>query len=261
MMDTGFPLDAFLIIDNNAIVGLSEFFCDAHKRSPFPDMIQASCIDVTNAFAALRRFALGGKVFTTKCVCDEFKPERNPIITEFRDYDVRHCEKFKTHVKSEIEAVDINMKAIEKLRSMEKAPSKFGEGLSRLSDEDLSLVILALGIINKTTSRVYVLTDEEDLRSFISWMKPRPETKKVCANSHLLEGLHSMIYIDSAHRKCAFTTIQVYEMFVHHQQQQLKRMALAGTTKLEMVEITYEQIKQAIRESGQIKLQNMAGGA
>ena len=261
MPDSGFPLDAYVVIDNNAIVGLCEFFCDKHKKSPFPDMIQASCIDVTNAFTALRRFALGGKVFTTKCICDEFKPEHNPIITEHRDYDRLHCENFKTHVKSEIEAVDINMKAIEKLRCMGSAPRKFGERLSRLTDEDLSLVILALGIINEKKSRVYVLTDEEDLRSFISWMKPRPDAKSICADVRLLEGLHSMIYIDSAHRECAFTTVQVYEMFVHHQQQQLKRMALAGTTKLEMVEITYEEIKQAIRESGQIKIRNMEGAA
>lgn len=258
MPDSSFPLDAYLVIDNNAIVGLSEFFCDAHKILTFPDMIQASCQDVTNAFNALRRFALGSKVFTTKCVCDEFKPEHSSIAERW-DYDGRHCENFKIHVKAEVEAVDINMKAIEKLRCMGNAPRKFGERLSRLTDEDLSLVILALGIINEVNHRVYILTDEEDLRSFISWMKPKPEAISICANTHLLEGLHSMIYMDSAHRQCAFTTIQIYEMFVHHQQQQLKRMVLAGTTKLEMIEITYEEIRQAIRESGQIKIQNMAG--
>jgi hypothetical protein len=258
MTDSGLPLDAYLVVDNNAVVGLSEFYCDAHKELAFEAMIEASCQDIAKAFNALRRFAIGEKVFSTKCVCNEFKPEKSSIA-ERRDYDKKHCENLKANVNAEVEAVDVNMKAIEKLRCMCSTPKKFGEKLSRLSEEDLSLVILALGIINETNCRVYILTDEEDLRSYISWLKHKPEAKGICTNVHLLEGLHSMIYFDSAHRQCAFTTVQIYEMFVHHQQQQLKRMVLAGTTKLEMIEYTYEEIKQAIRESGEIKKRNMAG--
>lgn len=258
MPDAGYPLDAYLIIDNNAVVGLCDFYCDMYKELGFPEMVQAAIEEMAKTFASLRRFAIGGKIFTTNCVLDEFKPE-NSCIAERRDFEKQGCELFQSAIKKEIEALDINMAAIQKLRAMSQAPGKFGTHLSRLSDADLSLVILALGIINEKQCRVYILTDEEDLRNFISWAKSRPEVKAMCASSQLLEGLHSMIYIDSAHRQCAFTTNQVYDMFVHCQQRQLKRMVLAGTTKLEMIEITYRDIKESIRISGQMKIDNLAG--
>jgi len=260
MTDSSLPLDAYIIIDNNAVVGLCDFYCDRHQELPFPDMVQATCQEIASAFEGLRRFALDGKIFTTPCVHEEFKPEYSDLSAR-PDFDKKHCEALKTVVKTQIESLDINMAAIQKLRKMSHSPNKFGAELSRLSDPDLSLVILALGIIKEKNQRVYILTDEEDLRSFISWAKSRPKVKEMCPNSHQLEGLHSMIYMDNAHRHCAFTTVQIYEMLVHYQQSQLKRMALAGTTKFEMIEITYRQIKEAIRISGQIKKDNLAGAS
>lgn len=258
MTDSSLPLDAYVLIDTNAVVGLCDFHCDRQQELPFPAMIQAACKDIASAFDGLRRFAVDGKIFTTTCVHEEFKPE-NSDLSKRRDFDKSHCETLKTAVKEQVEPLDINMAAIQKLRKMSGAPKKFGDGLSRLSDPDLSLVILALGLIKEKNKRVYVLTDEEDLRSFISWAKTKPEIKEICPNSHLLEGLHSMIYMDNAHRHCAFATVQIYEMFAHYQQSQLKRMALAGTTKFGMIEVTYQQIKEAIRASGKIKQENLAG--
>jgi hypothetical protein len=260
MSAPGLPLDVFLIIDNCAIVGLSEYFGDANEKLAFPDTIQAMCQGISITFNKLRQYALSGKLLTTQLVQDEFKPERSSLA-ERRDFDKTGCENLKAHVKKEIEVCDIVPKAIETLRSMAQTPSRFGQNLSAFSDPDLSLVVLALGVINHTGRRVYILTDEEDLRSFISWMKPRPEAKGLCPNAHLLEGLHSMIYLDIAHRQCAFTTVQMYEMFTHYQGRQLKRTMLAGTTKGGMVADTYVRIQQAIRESGQIKQNNMAGAA
>ena len=43
MPGTGYPLEAYLIIDNNAIVALCEFYCDMHKHLPFPDMVNGVC--------------------------------------------------------------------------------------------------------------------------------------------------------------------------------------------------------------------------
>ncbi len=260
MTDLSLPLDAYVVIDNNAIVGLCDFHCDRHKELPFQDMIKNACTDIASAFDGLRRFALDDRIFTTACVHEEFKPE-NSDLSKRRDYDKIHCEALKTAVKGQVEPLDINMEAIQRLRKMSGAPKKLGDELSRLSDPDLSLVILALGIINEKKKRVYVLTDEEDLRLFISWAKTKPEIKEICPSSQLLEGLHSMIYMDSAHRHCAFATVQIYEMFAHYQQSQLKRMALAGTTKFGMIEVTYQQIKEAIRASGKIKQENLAGAA
>ena len=71
----GYPLEAFLVIDNNAIVSLCEFYCDSFKGRSFPEIIQLTCNEVSVVFDTLRRFALGNKVYTTDCVLAEFKPE------------------------------------------------------------------------------------------------------------------------------------------------------------------------------------------
>jgi len=259
MTDSSLPLDAYVVIDNNVIVGLAEYFTDTYKDLAFPETINVTCQEITTTFNKLRRFALDGKILTTQIIQDEFKPENNKSLNSRRDFNHKICDQLKSHVKSEVEVCDIKTSAIEKLRSMTETPSKFGPKLKALSDPDLSLVILALGIINQTGRRVYILADEEDLRSFISWMKPKSEAKSICKNTHLLESIHSMIYMDNAHRHCAFTTMEISSIFMHYQQKQLKRLALGGTTKMGMIEITYDEIRRLIYLSGQIKQKNLAG--
>ena len=255
---SSYPLDAYLIIDNNAIVGLCEFFCDTHKKLPFTDMIQAACKELSDILTVLRRFALGNKLFTTKCVLDEFKPEFGEI-QNYYGFDLNSCKHLKSHLHSEIEAANINMTAIAKLRAMQQTPGRFGTDLSRLSDPDLSLVILALGIAKESAQRVYVITDDEDLRIFISWMKPRSEVKSMCQHSDKVDGLHSMIYMDCVHRKCAFTTLQISTMLTFHSLRQMSRIMLSGTTKGEMITRTIQTIYESIRESGRIKQKIMEG--
>ena len=252
MPGSGYPLEAYLIIDNNVIVALCEFYCDMHKHLPFPDMVNAVCQEISNVITALRRFALGENIFTTKCVQAEFKPEYG-VISGYNGFDQNHCNGLKSHVGGEIEALDVNMGAISKLRSMEHAPSRFGDGLSRISNEDLSLVILALGIANKFDERVYILTDEEDLRSFVSWMRCRPEAKQICAHPYQVEGLHSMSYINSAHLQCSFSTEFIYRLFGYLSLNQLNRTMLRGTKKGELITTTYRKVYEEISASTAIK--------
>jgi hypothetical protein len=258
MPGTGYPLDAYLIIDNNAIVALCEFYCDMHKHLPFPDMVNGVCQEISNVITALRHFALGEKIFTTKCVQAEFKPERG-VIASYNGFDQAQCNGLKSHIHNEIEALDVNMGIIPTLRSMQHAPSKFGSNLSRLSDEDLSLVILALGIANHRNERVYILTDEEDLRSFISWMKSRPEVMKICAHPRRVEGLHSMSYINSAHLQCSFSTEYIYRLFSYLSLNQMNRTMLQGTTKGGLISNTYQRVYEEISASGRIKQRALRG--
>jgi hypothetical protein len=165
----------------------------------------------------------------------------------------------KDRVQAEVEALTVNPVAIQRLRSLPQTPKKLGESLSRLSDPDLSLAVLALGIAGKLNQRVYVLTDEEDLRVLISWMKSRAEVQAQYQHAEKIEGLHSMAYIDSAHRRCSFTTTQVTLMMSFLMMQQMKRSMLFGTTKGEMINTTFRTLYDAVRESGKIKEAHLAG--
>lgn len=258
MANNGIPLDAFLIVDNNAVVNLCNYYCDLHKDLPFTQMIRSSCEGVSSIFNGLRRFSIDNKIITTKCVQDEFKPERG-TISRYPGFDIKQCNCLKNHIQQEIEAMDINMRAIARLRGMDQTPSRLGKNLDRLSDQDLSLVILALGICRNVGQRVYILTDEEDLRYFTSWMKTRPEVMEICASSYLVDGLHSMMYLDYIHRQCTFPTSFIQELFSFLLKEQLTRSMLYGTKKGEMITQTANNLYQLIQESSSIK-QSLHGG-
>src|SRR5271157_3581675 len=108
MSNAGYPLDAYVIVDNNAIVGISEFCCSAYQAQNFSDAVPLACKDIEEIFNAIRRFALGQKVYTTPYIRDEFKPE-NGDLSKHRGFQQCHCENLKAHVLSQIEALDVNM--------------------------------------------------------------------------------------------------------------------------------------------------------
>jgi hypothetical protein len=252
MPNSGFPLDAYVIFDNNAIVGICEFCCSTYKDKPFYEAVTVACHDIEKILNAIRRFSIQNKVYTTPCILEEFKPE-NGELANHRGFQNCHCDLLKTHIRNQFECLDINMKSIDQIRQMAHTPRRFGENLSGLSDQDLSLFILALGIAGKLNERVYILSDEEKLRGFTSWSKTRPEIRKVCVHPEKVEALHSMVYLDSVHRHCAITTDQIYKMFGYRSLQQMTRTMLAGTTMGEMVTETYGGIYQMINESSIIK--------
>ena len=252
MQNTGYPLEAYVVFDNNAIVGICEFCCSIYKARPFSEAVTAACNDIEEILNAVRRFAIQNKVYTTPCILEEFKPE-NGELANHRGFQKCHCDLLKDHIRNQFECLDINMKAITRMRQMAQTPRRFGENLSGLSDQDLSLLILALGIADKVNERVYILSDEEKLRSFTSWSRTRPEIKEVCAHPEKVDALHSMAYLDSVHRHCAITTDQIYKMFGYRSLQQMTRTMLAGTTMGEMITETYGGIYQMINESSIIK--------
>jgi len=252
MSNAGYPLDAYVIIDNNAIVGICEFCCSKYRDQLFPDVIKPACENIEAIFNAIRRFSIANKVFTTPYIYAEFKPEKGELANH-RGFAQSDCEKIKKEVLNQIEVVEANMKDIKRIRGMAQTPRGWGENLSGISDPDLSLFLLALGIANDLNQRVYILTDEEKLRGFTSWSRTRPEVKEICKHPDKIEALHSMVYLDSVHRKCAITTDQITQMFGYRTYQQLTRKMIGGTTIGEMITITYGEIYQMINESSRIK--------
>lgn len=252
MPNVGFPLDAYVIFDNNAIVGICEFCCSAYKDRPFSETVAVACHDIEEFLNAVKRFSIQNKVFTTPCIMEEFKPE-NGELANYRGFHKCHCDVLKANIRNQFDCLDINMRSIDRIRQMAQTPKRFGENLSGISDQDLSLLILALGIAGKLNERVYILTDEEKLRGFTSWGKTRPEIREVCDHPEKVEALHSMAYLDSVHRHCAITTDQIYKMFSYRSLQQMTRTMLSGTSMGEMITETYSGIYQMINDSSKIK--------
>ena len=250
---SSYPLDAFLIIDNSALVNLCEYYFDTHIDLPFEDMVQAACLEISDCFAILRGFSFDGKIHTTPWVLDEFKPEHGEL-SEYSGFEYKLCEPLKIKIRDELEQSDINMRAVERLRTLRLAHPRFGDELSRLSNPDLSLVILAMEIAGKTNQRVYILTDDEDLRYFVTFLKHQPDVSSMCSHPDVLNGMHSFIYWDLIHRNCAITTDQIQSMLVFLSITHATRSLLSGTMKGELVSETLKSIYYSVQESKAIKI-------
>ena len=253
MFNPGYPMDSFVIIDNNVIVSICDFCFNAYKSKNFSEVIQDACNDMEEIFNAIKRFSMNQQIYTTPCVMDEFKPE-NGSLSKHSGFKQLHCEALKRFILSQIECLEVNLGRIQRLRRMNQSPGRLGENLSRLSDQDLSLAILALGIAHKFNNLVYVLIDDEDLRYFISWMRSKSEIKEICDHPDKIEALHSLTYLDTVHRNCGISSQKMNEIFGFQTVKQLGRQMLNGTTKGEMISSTYDSLYQAMIKSSRIKL-------
>ena len=83
----------------------------------------------------------------------------------------------------------------------------------------------------------------------------------MCGCPNQVEAIHSLIYMDSAHRYCTFPTDYIFGIFSYLSMNQMSRAMLFGTKKGEMITQTYREIYDAINASKEAKRQHALGGA
>ncbi|MFC2046371.1 hypothetical protein ACFLTC_02480 [Chloroflexota bacterium] len=134
------------------------------------------------------------------------------------------------------------------MRRVPAAPRKL-VGPSGLSDNDLSLVVLGLHLIDYGDP-VYVLTNEQDLLSFIAWLRTRPEVRRRWGNLVAMQGLQSLHYLELIHRDCKIHTEQMQDMLSFFMFDHYNRTELAGTNKGNSI---FMQLLQMAQNGGRVK--------
>lgn len=268
MDDFGFPIEAYIIIDNCAISSLCTYYCETNKKLSIHDMEKKVCEDLTVIFNAIRRNAISHKIITSQLVQAEFKPEKGNLPVPIVHLS-HFCNILKSHIHNEIEVLEVTKKPIDRVRTITGFSPKFGVNLSRFSDSDLSLVILALGIIRKFNNLAYILTQDQDLLKFISCFNSVPNIGNIYTNSHKLHGLHCLGYLNRVHQECILPTELIKDLYSEFALREMNRVLnpkpgspdiyLPGSSKGGMILDSFNRLRDAINESRKIKLLKQQG--
>lgn len=251
MPNLGLSLEAYLVVDNSFLVMLGEYCCHrwAAKMGPVR-LIPTMCRWLTDQFNVLRQFTPDGLVHCTDCVGQEFNPGAGRL-GQVRGIQGRDCRSLANHVCSLVHQTRVEARDIAFLHTMPGAPTKLVDR-KRLSDNDLSLAVLGSHLTEFGT-RVYVLTGDQDLLCFISWVRTRPEARSRWSNIGSLQGLQYLTYLELVHRNCQIITEQMQDLLNFSLVAHYARRELVGTTKGEFILQQLIEITNSLTESVRIK--------
>ena len=199
----------------------------------------------------MRGFTPDGQIHCTDCVADEFRPA--PVLAELPQ-NVQRSEylSLKKHVCSLLFQVGVDASDITFLRQLPTAPRRL-VGPSGLSNNDLSLVVLGIQL-TAHANRVYLLTNDQDLLSFVSWLRAKPEVRARWGNMRLLQGLHGLAYLETIHRGCDITTDLMGSLIQFAIAEHYSRAELVGTQKGTSILHQLLQVNACLMQSVAIKL-------
>jgi hypothetical protein len=252
MTGTGISLQAYLVIDNCVLVMLHEYFCERQgRRHPPARLMPAITRWMNEQLSTLQLFAPDGRVHCTDCVADEFYPGAGRL-SGVRGIEPRDCRKLAREVCALLHQTSVRSQEIDFLRHLPAAPRKL-VGPSGLSDNDLSLVVLGLHLLGHGDP-VYVLTNDQDLLSFITWLRSKPEARQRWGNLVAMQGLQSLTYLELIHRDCKIQTNQMEDLINFYMFEHFNRRELAGTNKGNSILMQLIDTRNSLTESVRIKL-------
>lgn len=252
MASTTVPLHAHLVVDNCVLVMLHEYYCDRNsRRCPLPQLIRAIEQWMTDQLGLLRGLAPDGQLHSTDRVADEFLPGAGRLA-QVRGIGPSECRRLAGRVRALLHCSSVGTNDISVLRGLPAAPQKL-VGPRGLSDADLSLVVAALQLTAQGNP-VYVLTNDQDLLSFISWLRPNREARQRWADIGELQGLHGLTYLDLVHRSCRISTDQMQDLVLFCLAEHYSRTDIAGTNKGNSILFQLLGAQKGLTESALIKI-------
>lgn len=257
MSTFGISLQAYLVVDNCVLVMLHEYFCDRQAtRLRAAGLIPAIAQWMADQLGILKQFTPDGLVHCTDCVAGEFHPGAGRL-SRVPGIGPRECRTLANQICSLLHQTSVGSHEVAFLRGLPTAPRRL-VGSGGLSDNDLSLAVLALQL-TAHSSPVYVLTNDQDLLSFITWLRSRPEARHRWGNAGMLQGLQSLTYLELVHRDCRIQTAQMEDLINFYMIEHYNRRELAGTTKGNCILLQLIDVRNSLTESLRIKL--AAGGS
>lgn len=246
-------LRAYLVIDNCFLVMLTDCFCDRYAaRCPVNRIVTEAEQWSDHILNTIKRFGLDGILHCSTVVANEYNPHAGRIanIRGIQRNDLNHLQ---GHMRTHLLQGEVDLPLAQTLRTMPTAPRQL-VGAGGLSDNDLSLVRLGLDI-TRNGSPVYILSNDQGLLDFISWVKTQNRHFQPPTNPSLLEGWRCMTYLSMVHRSCNITTELMQELIDFSLSDHYSRSELAGTTKGKSIYSQLLQVNRSFSQSIAIKLQ------
>jgi len=229
MSDLELPLEGYMVLDNSGMVMLCEYCCDRWSGRQLPDQLISTTIQfITDMLKQVQYFTPDGRVYCTDCVVGEFKPEAGRLH-QVRGATRAHCQRLQREVCAMLHQACVEPGEIEFVRSLPNAPKKL-VGPTGLSDNDFSLVALGAQLAARG-NRVYVLSNDQDLGDFITWMRTQAAARAHWAGVGMLQGLMALTYLEMVHRTCRIETDLMHDLIQFALADHYQRAPLVGTPK------------------------------
>ncbi len=240
------PSDIYLIIDNSVLSMLGEFYCarqagKIHHSKIF--ILLNKWYDDT--FSLLQQFAADGEIHCSHCVAEEFKPAQ-PINKHFPRTKYADYQAFRRRVSGKLLKTAVSANIVGDIKRLPGYPKKRNPG-----DNDLTLVALGL-LLSANGKAVYILSNDQDLLSFVSWIRTK---HKICktGNPKLLQGMMGLMFLETIHRSCRISTEDMRDLVNFSLKSHYNRTKLAGTRKGQSIFQQLLEINNSLIKSIEIK--------
>ena len=259
MPGTAEYLNAYLILDNCFLVMLTDCFCDRFAVRYVPNRVIYEAEQwIDNILEILKQFAIDGNLHCSDTVANEYYPHVGRLSTRpgIQRNDLNHLQ---THVRNHLYQVSADIAKGANLRSLPAANrSLIGPG--GLSDNDLSLVQLGLDL-SQNGSPVYILSNDQSLLDFISWVRVQRQQFQLPINPSLLQGWRCLTYLELIHRSCSIPSDLMKELIEYALYDHYNRTEIAGSKKGNIIFQQLLQVHENFNQSIIIKQQLKAGAA
>ncbi|MDX1417502.1 MAG: hypothetical protein R3293_25075 [Candidatus Promineifilaceae bacterium] len=245
-------LQAYLVVDNSFLVMLTDFFCAELAGRMTPERVlselgQRLCAQID----ILRRFAVGSCVYCSDQVAGEFKPWHSERITALGKIPFPRKQDLAAAVTAELVRRPVEEVYFDILRSQPDAPRRL-VGPNGLSNEDLSLIMVGIEL-TANGQPVYVLSNDQDLLEFTTWLRRKPEARELWPEIGQLNGLHCLTYLELVHRSCHISTDLIRNLINFYIRDHYSRHELVGTSKGESILEQLLSTYSSLTKSAEIK--------
>jgi hypothetical protein len=251
MSREGLSPEAYLVIDNSMLSTLTSYYCHGPGlKRPAATRISSLKIWISEQLEILTRFTPDGLLHCTDCVAEEFRPA--PILADFvQRLPPAEYRGLQDHVCSILQKTAVDRGKCSYLRTLPGASKKL-VGPGRLSDNDLSLVLLGAGL-TALGEQVYILSQDQDLLEFVSWVRTKPDPRNQWHNLMFLQAYNSLHYLDLIHRACNITTDLMKDLLMFALLEHYGRQDLLGTQKGQCIMNQLLKVNRSLVESAMIK--------
>lgn len=198
-----------LIIDNSVLSMLTDWYCALDIGVSSAQLINQAHQWLSEQLGILRATAVENVVHTTDLVSAEYKPEKGYLGS--RGLPANQIATMANSIRSQIKVLAIDVNTVQALRLLPGANRRLVNPREGLSDCDLSLVTLGLNL-TQHNQPVVILSNDQDLLDFVSWVRTQKSLRVNPTNPLLLEGETGLGYMELIHRNCQIPSIQMGQM-------------------------------------------------
>jgi hypothetical protein len=246
-----------LVVDNCVLSMMTEWFCNENRGLPCAALLDQTHDWLQKQITLFQSFTVDGALHTSTSVSAEYKPWHDSCGLRKRGVEIPKIQSMAKSVCSKFTAHEVDAPQTNALRTL---PTVNPNLVKKLTNQDLSLVQVGL-CLSSSGKNVYILTNDQDLLSYISWVHTQKCLRNEHTNSQLLEGLSGITFMDLVHRGCFISSVEMLKMISYVITDTSERMlrddpiALGKEKGTKILTDATRMLGSAFYESMKIKLQ------